>query len=171
MAYQGRKVFTAGTVLTASDMNSTVDQTVMVFADASARSTAIPTPTEGMVTYLSDVNNVEYYSGSAWKDIALAQSSIRDQNGSFTLPITDAGNTVRLTSNSGTITITVPDAVFAAGDRVDFIVDGTATFTFAEGSGATVNSKNGNLTLNGQYTAATLIFSSASNSYLIGDLT
>jgi len=66
MAYQCRKVFSAGDVLTASDMNSTVDQTVMVFADSSARTTAIPTPTEGMVTYLLDSNAIQYWTGSAW---------------------------------------------------------------------------------------------------------
>jgi hypothetical protein len=66
MAYQGRKVFVAGQVLTASDMNSTVDQTNMVFATATARTTAIPTPTAGMVTYLEDVAQLQFWNGSAW---------------------------------------------------------------------------------------------------------
>lgn len=66
MAYQGRKVFVAGTVLTASDVNSTVDQTVMVFANEAARTTAIPTPTAGMVTFLADSAQVQFYSGAAW---------------------------------------------------------------------------------------------------------
>jgi len=69
MAYQGRKVFVAGTVLTASDMNSTVDQTVMVFATASARNTAIPSPTEGMTVYLSDINQLQFYNGTAWTQV------------------------------------------------------------------------------------------------------
>jgi hypothetical protein len=66
MAYQGRKVFQAGEVLSSSDMNSTVDQTVMVFADATARNTAIPSPTEGMLVYLKDTNDVLKYDGSSW---------------------------------------------------------------------------------------------------------
>lgn len=66
MAYQGRKVFQAGEVLASSDMNSTVDQTVMVFADASARNTAIPSPTEGMLVYLKDTDEVLKYDGSNW---------------------------------------------------------------------------------------------------------
>lgn len=69
MAFTGRKVFTAGEVLTASNMNSLVDQSVMNFADASARSTAISTPTEGMVTYLQSTNVVYVYDGSAWTAI------------------------------------------------------------------------------------------------------
>jgi hypothetical protein len=66
MAYQGRKVFVAGQVLTASDMNSTVDQTNMVFADSSARTTAIPSPTAGMVTFLEDVAQLQFYDGVDW---------------------------------------------------------------------------------------------------------
>lgn len=66
MAYQGRKVWSAGDVLTASDMNSTVVQTNMVFADASARTTAIPSPTAGMVTFLVDVAQLQFWNGSAW---------------------------------------------------------------------------------------------------------
>lgn len=69
MAYQGRKVFQAGEVLASSDMNSTVDQTVMVFADASARNTAIPSPTEGMLVYLKDTDEVLKYDGTNWIEI------------------------------------------------------------------------------------------------------
>lgn len=66
MAYQGRKVWSAGDVLTASDMNATVDQTVMNFADASARNTAFPTGVEGAVVYLRDQNQLQFFNGSAW---------------------------------------------------------------------------------------------------------
>ncbi len=69
MAYQGRKVFVAGTVLTASDMNSTVDQTIMVFADAAARDTAIPSPTDGMAAYLVDIAQLQYYNGTDWEQV------------------------------------------------------------------------------------------------------
>jgi hypothetical protein len=69
MAYQGRKVFQAGEVLASSDMNSTVDQTVMVFADATARNTAIPSPTEGMLVYLKDTDEVLKYDASNWVNV------------------------------------------------------------------------------------------------------
>jgi hypothetical protein len=42
---------------------------VMVFDDAAARTTAIPTPVEGMVTYLSDVNQVQAYTGAAFTPV------------------------------------------------------------------------------------------------------
>ena len=59
--------FTTGDILTASAANSYLaSQVVMVFASASARTSAIASPQEGMISYLKDTNAVEYYSGSAW---------------------------------------------------------------------------------------------------------
>ena len=70
MAGAGFKTFSVGEVLTATNVNTyLMQQTVMVFADASARSTAITSPSEGMVTYLSDSNSLWYYSGTAWTEI------------------------------------------------------------------------------------------------------
>jgi hypothetical protein len=64
-----RKVFTAGEVLAAADVNSfLMDQTVMSFAGTAARGSAIPTPVEGMAAYLEDSNIVSLYDGSAWKN-------------------------------------------------------------------------------------------------------
>jgi hypothetical protein len=43
-----------------------MDQSVMVFAGTAARGSAIPSPSEGMVTYRSDDDVVEVYDGSAF---------------------------------------------------------------------------------------------------------
>jgi hypothetical protein len=65
----GRKVFTSGEILTAADVNSfLMDQSVMVFADSSARSSAIPSPSEGMISYLQDTDAVEKYT-TAWESV------------------------------------------------------------------------------------------------------
>jgi hypothetical protein len=70
MAGAGFKTFAVGEVLTATNVNTyLMQQTVMVFADASARSTAITAPSEGMVTYLSGTNTMWYYDGTAWVEI------------------------------------------------------------------------------------------------------
>lgn len=67
MAGAGFKTFAAGEVLTADDVNTyLMQQTVMVFASESARTTAIASPSEGMFTYLSDTDAFERYTGSAW---------------------------------------------------------------------------------------------------------
>ena len=65
MAY---KLFASGDVLTASDVNSYImKQTVMVFASAAARTTALSgVLTEGMTSYRLDAHVFEIYNGSAW---------------------------------------------------------------------------------------------------------
>ena len=73
MAGLGRKVFTAGDVLTASDVQSyLMDQTIMNFAGTAARSSAIATPTTGMTTYIgttgtATIPQLEVYTGSAFQ--------------------------------------------------------------------------------------------------------
>lgn len=68
MAGLGRKVFVAGEVLEAAEVNGyLMDQTIMVFGGTAARGSAISSPTEGMFTYLSDTNSFEYWDGAAWQ--------------------------------------------------------------------------------------------------------
>ena len=70
MAGAGFKTFAVGEVLTATNVNTyLMQQSIMVFADASARSTAITAPSEGMVTYLTGSNELAFYNGSAWETI------------------------------------------------------------------------------------------------------
>lgn len=38
----------------------------MVFGGTAARGSAIPSPSAGMVTYVADVAQMQYYNGSAW---------------------------------------------------------------------------------------------------------
>jgi hypothetical protein len=71
MAGAGFKTFSVGEVLTANNVNTyLMQQTVMVFANSSARSSAIASPSEGMLTYLADGNNFWYYNGSAWLELS-----------------------------------------------------------------------------------------------------
>lgn len=61
------KTFTSGTTLPASDVQGfLMNQAVMVFANAAARTSAIASPTQGMISYLSDSNSLFVYNGSAW---------------------------------------------------------------------------------------------------------
>jgi hypothetical protein len=71
-----RKVFTAGEVLAASDVNNfLMDQTVMVFAGTAARGSAIPSPSEGMYAHLSDTDELTYYDGTDWANRVPASSA------------------------------------------------------------------------------------------------
>lgn len=67
MAGAGFKVWSTGDLVNASDFNTYIqEQTLMVFADSTARDTAITSPAEGMFAYLSDTDVLTYYNGSAW---------------------------------------------------------------------------------------------------------
>lgn len=131
-----RKVFTAGSVLTASDVNTfLMNQTVMTYASSAARGSAAGTVTEGMLTWLEDVNKYQYYSGgSVWTDL-LSTPTNATVTSAYTATAANAGGFIYSTSSSA-ITITIPD-VFAIGDRVDIIRDGAGTVTIAAGTGVT----------------------------------
>lgn len=67
MAGAGYKTFNAGNILTASDVQTYLqDQTVMVFASTAARDAAITSPSEGMIAYSTADDSYYHYSGSAW---------------------------------------------------------------------------------------------------------
>ena len=72
----GSKNWAAAEVVNASDFNAFLaNQVVMVFADATARDAGFggsgePTLAEGMVCFLSDVNQLQIYTGSAWVSVA-----------------------------------------------------------------------------------------------------
>lgn len=66
------KDFTVGQVLTSAEVdNFLMRQAVMVFDDATDRSTSLGTViTEGMLTFLKDSDSLEYYSGIAFESVA-----------------------------------------------------------------------------------------------------
>jgi hypothetical protein len=67
MAY---KVFSNGDALTGGELNTyLMNQSVMVFASATARTAALPSPSEGMVTYLEDTNALYLWTGATWQSI------------------------------------------------------------------------------------------------------
>tara|TARA_Y100001938_G_C8101612_1_gene442261 strand:- start:7457 stop:8272 length:816 start_codon:yes stop_codon:yes gene_type:complete len=97
MAGAGYKNWATGAVLTSSDLNTYVaDQVVMVFASSSARSSAVSSPTEGMVSYLKDTNAIEYYDGSSWGGI-----------GDITSIVTAAASGLAGGATSGAVTLTL----------------------------------------------------------------
>jgi hypothetical protein len=107
MAGAGYKQWTTGAVLTSTDMNTYVgDQVLMVFDDSSARSSAVSSPTEGMVSYLKDTNAIEYYDGSSWGGIG-------------DITAVNAGTNIDVTSGTGptpTVALAIDAAVAIGAD-------------------------------------------------------
>jgi len=266
MAGAGYKQWATGAVLTSSDMNTYVgDQVVMVFASSSARSSAVSSPTEGMVSYLKDTNAIEYYDGSSWGgigditavsagtnidvtsgtgpvptvalaidaavsmgsdgsgvdvtfysstagdtmlwdaseeklvitgtngqnalevadgDVSITDSltvsgglvaplQINAQTGtSYTFVAADAGKLVT-SSNGSAQTITIPpnsSVAFDIGTQIIVQNLGSANATLAQGSGVTIQSKDSNKEIDGQYAAATCIKTATDTWSLMGAL-
>ena len=103
----------------------------------------------------------------------VAPLQINAQTGTtYTFVLADAGKMVT-SSNGSAQTLTVPpnsSVAYATGTQIIVQAIGSGTATLAEGSGVTINSKDSNKDIDGQYAAATLIKTATNVWSLIGAL-
>ena len=103
----------------------------------------------------------------------VAPLQINAQTGTtYTFVLADAGKMVT-SSNGSAQTLTVPpnsSVAYATGTQIIVQAIGSGTATLAEGSGVTINSKDSNKDIDGQYAAATLIKTATDAWSLIGAL-
>jgi hypothetical protein len=103
----------------------------------------------------------------------VAPLQINAQTGTtYTFVLADAGKMVT-SSNGSAQTLTVPpnsSIAYATGTQIIVQAIGSGTATLAEGSGVTINSKDSNKDIDGQYAAATLIKTATDTWSLIGAL-
>lgn len=172
----GRKTWTAGEVLTASDLNSyLMDQAVVVFATTTDRDTAITSPTDGMVVYVTASEALFVYEAgwvqydTTWKSwtptwtnvtkgtgptetyVYLRVGKMVIAHGSLTLGTSGAV--------SGSVTVTMPVAsstsAISTTAGAAFFFDTSASATFQGVVEVTANS-----------TTATIRASDAATAYL-----
>ena len=65
----GFKTFSTGEVLTAADVNNyLMEQSICVFADATARDAGITSPEDGQFVFLSGSSTLQFYGSSTWNN-------------------------------------------------------------------------------------------------------
>lgn len=162
----GRKVFSAGDILAAADVqNYLQDQVVMVFNNATDRTTQLGTAvSEGMVSYLKDTDALQVY-GTAWANVSqvgditavTAGTGLTGggSSGDVTLNVNTAtmvfgatavsaaytavaglDNGTIIVTGTAAVTVTIPD-VLSTGDSLNVIRDTSGTVTLAAGTGVT----------------------------------
>jgi hypothetical protein len=179
MAGAGANLFTAGSVLTAAQVNTfLMDQTVMRFANSGARDAAFgglgePVLAEGMLCYLNDQDtvfvNTDGTSGG-WVEIGFdGDYDISTKTGNYTIALNDKNSVVQMNlGGANTVTIPTNAAVpFSIGVHIIVTQLGAGATSIAGDTGVTVY-PTGTLTLPSRYSSVTLVKVATNTWYVLG---
>jgi hypothetical protein len=124
-------------------------QSVRVFASAADRTIKVPSPTEGMLTWLADSDRFEFYDGAAWRQQSIASTVDVTTNQSTTstsyADLATVGPAVSLVLASGQkalINVSARAVHSAGGTQAavgSFAVSGAATIAAADVDGFETN--------------------------------
>lgn len=164
----GRRVFSPGEVLTATNvMGYLQDQVVQTYASSAARGSAIGTAvSEGMVSYLSDSNSLQVYTGASWDPLPYSSTVSAIDTRVTSLESTRPGTSgkplqfsagILTTSASAQVTVTFPSGRFSTRPAIVAQVLGHPNVTVPYIGAADANSFTiGAFTIGGTRVAATV---------------
>ena len=148
------------------------------FNNPSHRDQVLTQPVRGLVCFIAEnensvrVDQLQYFDGSIWQNIS-GYKTITSKLSSYTLTAADNSRVITVDSSSATI-ITVPANLTTAipvGYSVDIIQLGTGSTTISpESISVSVKSKNNTMSLDGQFSKATLIKLDTNTWSLSGDI-
>jgi hypothetical protein len=152
LAGLGRKEFNSGDILLASEVQGYLqDQAVMVFDDAAARGSAIPSPSEGMLTYNKDTDQLELYDGAAFGPVGSDAGLVHINTTSFSAVVSQSVNNVFTSDYKNYKIVTNFSSSIAGGIGLRYRVAGVdaltnyfATVIHQRTSGVTITSTFGN---------------------------
>lgn len=171
MAGAGWRTFTVGQLLTAAQVQTYLqDQVVQVYADTTARSSALGTAVSaGMVSFGTTLGGLDVYNNGVWTGLNYTTVSANTVT-AYTVTAAVANTTI-VSSNASAQTIVVPD-LFEIGERFDIVRDGAGTVSINAGTGVTTWAGAGtagtakSFAMGTQYSAASVI-KVAANSYRV----
>jgi hypothetical protein len=134
-----------------------------IFQNADIPTGTLVVNTKNNVTYRWNGTNWVVYNSQKALDLTLSRKT-----DDYTLVAADNGQVVEMNKATAN-TLTVPSGVFTAGQQVLVTQYGAGQTTIV-GSGVTLRSDGGKLKINGQYTMATILFISATEAYVTGNL-
>jgi hypothetical protein len=131
------------------------------------------TPPLGQLFDVLSTGKTIRWTGTGLEDYGL-QKSLQDltlsrKTDNYTLVAADNGQVVEMNKATAN-TLTVPQNIFTAGQQVLVTQYGAGQTTIAAGSGVTLRSDGGKLKINTQYSSATILFISATEAYVFGNL-
>ena len=109
MAGAGYRTFQSGGVLTSNNVQTyLMDQAVQVYSGTAARSSAVPSPSTGMVAY-STATGLQVFNGSAWANVGGASYGVATGTAASSTAITVGGTAytlLKFTSDSNLVVAT-----------------------------------------------------------------